>query len=157
MPADGDGASTSVRLIATDPALGLICERFSPNQKWISFLAVDSARGVSTVYVMPADGGPRTAITDGAWYDDKPRWSRDGRTLLFISNRGGLLNLWGRRVDPESGMPAGELFRLTAFDDLRRALPASLSRMEIAVSGARIFLPLVESTSRLWILDSVDR
>jgi len=146
-----------VRLIASDPNRTLICLRFSPNQRWISFIAADRQQGKSTIYVMPSSGGPWTAVTDGAWYDDKPRWSIDGRTLLFISNRGGLLNLWGLRFDPEAGRPIGEPFRVTAFDDLQRSLPLSLGQIEIAVASTRVFLPVRETTGKIWILDGVDK
>ena len=56
-----------VRVIASDPKSNLFNQRFSPNQRWITFLAHDLLyASTSTVYVVPAAGGPRRAITDGA-------------------------------------------------------------------------------------------
>ena len=77
-----------VQVIASDPARNLFNQRFSPDQRWITFLAHDlSHAATSTVYVEPAAGGPWRAITDGAWFDDKPRWGPDGHVLYFVSNR----------------------------------------------------------------------
>ena len=33
---------------------------------------------------------------------DKPRWAPDGRTLYFLTSRGGFYNLAGIRFDPDS-------------------------------------------------------
>jgi len=44
-------------------------------------------RRVSIIYVVPQSGGEWTQITEGKYFDDKPRWSPDGRTLYFLSNR----------------------------------------------------------------------
>ena len=112
---------------------------------------------VSRLYVMPATGGDWVPLTDGTSYDDKPRWSPNGRALLFVSDRGGLLNLWARPLDPTTGRPVGDVVRLTDFTDLSRRLSPRLGRMEIAVSNDRVFLPISETTGRIWTLDQVDR
>jgi Tol biopolymer transport system component len=40
-----------LRVVAADPARSLMCQRFSPDERWISFMAVDSGqRDVSTIY-----------------------------------------------------------------------------------------------------------
>ena len=94
----------SVRVIASDPKRNLFNQRFSPDQRWITFLAHDlSYASTSTVYVVPAAGGPWQAITDGSWFDDKPRWGPDGRILYFVSNRTGVANVWARRFDDATG------------------------------------------------------
>ena len=120
-------------------------------------MAISPGQKVSTLYVMPATGGPWTPMTEGNAYDDKPRWSPDGRTLYFISNRDGLMSLWARRFDPESGTPVGAPFRAKSFDNLQQRLAENLRQVEIAVSDKRIFLPITETTGKIWILDQVDR
>jgi hypothetical protein len=66
-------ANAPVRLLAADPGYNLFEQRFSPDQRRISFIAVNGAdAGVSTVFVMPVSGGAWKAITDGTSYDDKP-------------------------------------------------------------------------------------
>ena len=46
------------------------------------------------LYTMPATGGNATAITKGMAYDVHPRYSPDGRKILFISDRDGADNVW---------------------------------------------------------------
>jgi Tol biopolymer transport system component len=151
-------AAPEVRVIASDPGRDLICQRFSPDGRWISFMASDMRNAqVSTLYVMPAAGGAWTPLTTGTSYDDKPRWSPDGRAVYFVSNRGGLLDVWGRRFDPANGRPIGEPFRVSNFSDPKRLVARDLGRVEIAVAADQLFLPITESSSQIWLLDNVSR
>src|SRR5262249_1591932 len=76
----------------------------SPNGRWIVFEAVaNSPNPESTLYVVSASGGAWTRITDSKQWDDKPRWSPDGRTIYFVSRRGGFFNVWGIHFDPAVG------------------------------------------------------
>ena len=69
MPVGTHGVA-DVRLIASDATRSLLCQRFSPDERWISFMALDyKQRDVSTIYVMPAAGGPWIQITDGKKQD----------------------------------------------------------------------------------------
>ncbi|MFI5310449.1 MAG: amidohydrolase family protein [Gemmatimonadales bacterium] len=46
------------------------------------------------LYTLPIAGGKATRITSGMAWDCMPRWSPDGRTIAFISDRDGGDNLW---------------------------------------------------------------
>src|SRR5688500_2815583 len=46
------------------------------------------------IYTMPATGGKATAITKGIAFDTHPRFSPDGKKILFTSDRTGSENLW---------------------------------------------------------------
>jgi Tol biopolymer transport system component/DNA-binding winged helix-turn-helix (wHTH) protein len=152
---DGD---PSVRVIASDPKRNLFNQRFSPDQRWITFLAHDlSYASTSTVYVTPAAGGAWRAITDGAWFDDKPRWGPDGRILYFVSNRSGVTNVWGRRFDSSTGSPIGEPFPVTSFRSAQFQLTPRTVQMDIAFTATHLLLPMNESRSEIWMLDHVDR
>jgi Tol biopolymer transport system component/DNA-binding winged helix-turn-helix (wHTH) protein len=159
MPATASpGDDIRVRVVAADPARNLFEQRFSPDQRWISFIAVNrSDAAVSTIFVVPVAGGRWIPITEGAAYDDKPHWAPDGRTLYFVSNREGLFNVWGRRVDVSTGLPAGDPFRVTSFNSPRETIAEQLSQMQIAVTARRLFLPLTENAGELWLLDNVNR
>jgi Tol biopolymer transport system component len=155
---DDSQATGSVRILATDATHNLFEQRFSPDQRWISFIAVDAAdAGVSRVFIMPASGGPWKAITDGSSYDDKPHWAPDGRTIYFVSHRDGVLNVWGRRFDPSTGEASGPIFQVTSFNSPRQMICGQLANMQIAVTKNRLILPITETESELWILDGVDR
>jgi dipeptidyl aminopeptidase/acylaminoacyl peptidase len=150
--------SASIRVLTTTPTLNLFEQRFSPDQRWISFIAVNAAdAGASTLFVMPAGGGPWKAVTDGASYDDKPHWAPDGRTIYFVSPRNGVLSVWARRFDAATGTPIGGIFQVTSFNSPRQMISAQLSQMQIAVANTRLFLPITETQSELWILEDVDR
>ena len=46
------------------------------------------------IYTMPITGGKATAITKGIAFDTHPRYSPDGKKILFTSDRSGSENLW---------------------------------------------------------------
>ena len=105
---------------------------------------------------MPAGGGRWTPITEGRAYDDKPQWAADGKTLYFVSNRQGVLNVWGRRFDTASGEPVSTPFRVTDFKRRGQTISAQLGPMQIAVTSKHLILPITEATGELWMLENVD-
>jgi Tol biopolymer transport system component/imidazolonepropionase-like amidohydrolase len=46
------------------------------------------------IYTLPVTGGTAKAISSGPAWDTHPRYSPDGRTILFISDRNGMDNMW---------------------------------------------------------------
>lgn len=54
---------------------------------------------VGDLYVMPISGGKARRLTDGPAFDAQPRYSPDGRSILFVSDRTGAENLWALDVD----------------------------------------------------------
>ena len=46
------------------------------------------------LYVMPIEGGPARAIASGIAWDMQPKFSPDGRSIAFTSDRGGGDNIW---------------------------------------------------------------
>ncbi len=51
------------------------------------------------LYLMPITGGRATALTRGMGFDAQPRFSPDGRRIVFVSDRSGGYNLWTISVD----------------------------------------------------------
>jgi Tol biopolymer transport system component len=149
---------SSVRVIASDPKRNLFNQRFSPDQRWITFLAHDLLyASTSTVYVTSSVGGPWRAITEGAWFDDKPRWGPDGQVLYFVSNRTGVANVWGRRFNETTGTPIGEPFPVTSFRSAQFVLTPRTVQMDIGITATHLLLPMSESRSEIWMLDQIDR
>lgn len=58
---------------------------------------------VGDLYVMPIAGGRARRLTSGPAFDAQPRYSPDGRSILFVSDRSGSENLWA--LDVDSGVP----------------------------------------------------
>lgn len=151
-------AETQMRVVTYHPEENLYQARFSPDDRWISFCAAKvTEAGVSSISVVPAAGGEWTRITEGKYFDDKPRWSPDGRTLYFISNRTGFFNLWGIRFNPASGKAEGNPFRVTTFDNPSQMILDDVRFMEIAITTNRLILPIMEASGGIWILDNVER
>src|ERR687894_83935 len=49
---------------------------------------------VGDIYTLPVAGGKATRVTDGMAMDAQPRWSPDGRQIVFISDRDGSDDVW---------------------------------------------------------------
>lgn len=89
--------------------------RISPDGKHVLFtVGWSRAAGepeVSVIYIVPADGtGPARPFILGNGTDASPRWSPDGRTVAFISNRNSPLagDLSKAVVSVSDASPAGE-------------------------------------------------
>jgi Tol biopolymer transport system component/DNA-binding winged helix-turn-helix (wHTH) protein len=155
---DGNNVAPHLKVLVRDPAKHLFGPRLSPDQKWISFVAVDVNGSTNArVYVAPMTSGPWIEITDGQSFGDKPRWSPDGRTLYFVSDTGGHLNIRGRRFDPVEGRAAGTSFPVTTFETSRHGLPSTVTQIEYAIAEHRLFLPVTDREGEIWILDQVDK
>jgi hypothetical protein len=106
---------------------------------------------------MPAAGGPWTRITDGKHWDDKPRWSPDGRKIYFVSGRGGFFNVWGIHFDFSKGKPVGEPFRVTAFENPAMMLADWIPNVGFSLTQDKLVLTMEERSGSIWVLDNVDR
>jgi Tol biopolymer transport system component len=146
------------RVLIAEPGHQFWQGRFSPDGRWILFNAQSrKVAGVSVLGVMPSSGGKWTPLTDARLWADKGRWSPDGRTIYFISNRNGaFFDVWGIRFDPDSGRAIGEEFRVTRNDSPGRTVEAS-GASELGVSSTRIVVPIVEAKGSVWLLDGVSR
>ncbi len=51
------------------------------------------------LYTLPIGGGKATRITEGMAFDAQPRFSPDGESIVFISDRSGGDNVWTMRLD----------------------------------------------------------
>jgi Tol biopolymer transport system component/DNA-binding winged helix-turn-helix (wHTH) protein len=151
-------AEAAAQKIISNPDYDLFQPHFSPDGRWIVFEAISNGSTPgSALYIIPAVGGSWIRITDGKSWDDKPRWSPDGKMIYFVSGRGGLFNVWGIRFDPVKGKPFGEPFRVTAFERPALMIPQRIPWVEISLTQHRLALNLVQMTGNIWMLDNVDR
>jgi Tol biopolymer transport system component len=51
------------------------------------------------LYTLPMSGGRATRLTSGLPYDAQPRFSPDGKSIVFVSDRDGGNNIWTLSVD----------------------------------------------------------
>jgi hypothetical protein len=130
----------------------------SPDDRWVVFGAGSNSQNIeSSLFVVPASGGPSTRITDGRYWDDKPRWSPDGRTIYFVSGPGGFFNVWGIRFDPAVGKPVGQPFQVTKFDSPRLMIPRFIPPVGLSLTQDKLVLTMAQESGNIWVLDNVDR
>jgi len=148
------------KLVASDAKTNLWQAQFSPDGHWIVFEAEGTAQGVhrSALYVTPAAGsGSWTTITDGKRWDDKPRWSPDGRIIYFLSERRGFFNVWGIHFDPVKGKPEGEPFQVTAFDNPRLMVAEVMPDVGLSLTQDQLVVTVAQVSGSIWVLDNVDQ
>jgi serine/threonine protein kinase len=68
----------------------------SPDGKRLAFTTV---RPQEDLYVVAAEGGTPTQVTDDREFDRYPSWVPDGERILFESDRGKKYEMWGIRPD----------------------------------------------------------
>ena len=75
--------------------------QWSPDSKWLAFLYNAHHRYLQDIGIVEIATGRITNITDSGYSEDRPIWSRDGRALLFVSDRLGRRNHggWGSDQD----------------------------------------------------------
>ena len=63
----------------------------SPDEKWILFVRstvkVEEDSYESHIWIVPSSGGEPKQFTYSAGSDSNPFWSKDGKTIYFLSNR----------------------------------------------------------------------
>jgi len=76
----------------------------SPDGRFIAF-SDGPPEGSRDVYILSTDGSSKVSLTDHPADDKEPRWSPDGRHIVFLSLRHGSWALWSQAV--KDGRPEG--------------------------------------------------
>jgi Tol biopolymer transport system component/DNA-binding winged helix-turn-helix (wHTH) protein len=157
-------AETQLREIASDRDYNLYPHGFSPDDRWVAFNAIRFAKpnsrfqgNLSTIYIVPTSGGKWIRLAEGQYWDDKPRWSHDGQTIYFISDRTGFFNVWGIRFDPVIGKPVGAPFQVTTFDGPSKMILPFPGPMGFMLARDRLVLSIKEVSGSIWALENMDR
>jgi dipeptidyl aminopeptidase/acylaminoacyl peptidase len=65
--------------------------QLSPDARWVAYvvseLSPDGTDYNTDIWLVSPDGGEPRRLTNSPVADENPRWSRDGRTLAFLSDR----------------------------------------------------------------------
>ena len=85
----------------------------------------ESNKNFTNLWIVPIDGGEPRRLTSARASDTAPRWSPDGRTIAFISDRGGSSQVW--TIDTAGG----EARQVTD-------LPVDVDNVQWSPDGARL-------------------
>ena len=146
--------------LVNSPDRNLVRARFSPDERWISFVQHVPGAGRSRVYIIPfAEGTVSSpdqwiAVTDDSSFYDKPVWSPDGNLMYFTSDRDGFRCIWAQRLDPKTKRPVGGAFEIYHSHNARRSLlNAAVIPLELHVAPGRLLFHLGENTGNIWMVE----
>lgn len=97
------------------------------------------------LYTLPIAGGNAQALSRGPGYDYHPRFSPDGKTIAFTSDRGGMENLW--LVDADGKNPRALTSEKDAYVRSAAWTPDGVYLVARKVESKRAGIPPVE----LWM------
>jgi Tol biopolymer transport system component len=80
---------------AVKQAKGILAPAISPDGKYIAFVALNQ------LYLLQIGKSTPRALTHDAFYKQGPAWSPDGRWLAYVSDKGGIENIY--LLDPKTG------------------------------------------------------
>jgi Tol biopolymer transport system component/serine/threonine protein kinase len=129
-----DVASGQQRQLANVDA---VLPSWSPNGHRIAYTTRGAIAGSTRLDIWTVDrsGGPPVAVTTDGASNWNPVWAPDGKSLYFVSGRGGPINLWRVAIDEASGMPAGAPEAVTTPSPFVAHLTISSDGSRIAYSS----------------------
>ena len=137
------------------PDYDLYKPRFSPDGRWIGFIA-ETAPGRLRVFVAPFEADRPPAEKDwigvtGEHRHDKPEWSPDGNLLYFTSDRDGFQCIWAQRLT-SAKQPVGPPLEIYHSHSARRSLTnVGVKPLELAVGPDKLVFTQGEITGNIWM------
>jgi Tol biopolymer transport system component len=121
---------------------------WSPHGQRIAYWSVPTGGGRRILWTVAAEGGKPVQVTNDDHINWDPVWAPDGRSLFFVSDRSGSMNVWRVPVDEGSGRVLGEPQPVTTSSQ-------SLGLLSVSRDGRRIVCATDERKSNLerWPLD----
>ena len=146
-----------VRLIATGPDLHSCA--WSPDGARIAcvsgngfYVTVGATAGVgpmfgnlapSRIVLVSAGGGRAEPVTDGGSLHQSPAWSRDARTLYFVSNREGPRDVYALDVSARASKDRKPVRVTTGMD---------AQSIDLARDGGRVVYAVYASSANVWAI-----
>jgi Tol biopolymer transport system component len=140
--AQDDSAAKAAAKNKTLPLIATRSLRFTATEgTWISLDVSPDGRTIlfellGDLYTMPIAGGTATRITSGQAFDMQPRYSPDGKSIVFVSDRNGSENLWIADADGRNA----RALTTTERQDYLSPVWGPDSRYVIATKGSQLWL-----------------
>src|SRR3990172_7880232 len=126
--------SASARPITFDDLYGMPRSRearISPNGEQIVFVLTTTDPKTNTreshIWLMNADGSSQRQLTQGTGEESSPRWTVDGKSILFLAGRNDQTQVWRLRLD------GGESYPVTA-------VPTEVSGFTLSPDGRQVLI-----------------
>jgi len=151
-----DMASGGKSPFLSKPGSPLDQAQISPDGRAVAFVVRMSA-DQSQIVVAPLQGGiavpPNqwiTAVASPGW-NDKPRWSADGRTIYFYSTRDSFPCIWRQRLDPANLRPVDRPLVVLDLHDPEFSLKqVSRGAFNLSVAHNLMVLNIATSKANIW-------
>lgn len=131
---------------------------WSPDSEYLLFTATMNGanKQVYAVHLPRSTGvaeGPWVLLTPESQHAERPRWSEDGKTFYYLSNRDGYLCVWGQRFASGEKAPFDKPFPVMHYHDYPRFSPNKADPLSRGFSVARgsIYLNVGEEVESLWV------
>ncbi len=147
--------SMSATAFLEDPEFDLWEGHFSHDGRWVAFNSVKDNKS-SRIFIAPFRKTlvPRSewiAVTRGDW-DDKPRFSVDGKLIFFVTGRDGPRRLWAQKLRSDM-RPDGKPVAVYP-PELRAPV---ISHDGISVGAGLVVFTRSESAGNIWLLEPARR
>jgi serine/threonine protein kinase/dipeptidyl aminopeptidase/acylaminoacyl peptidase len=154
-----DVSSGETNTLISHAQYNLYQSNSSPDGRWVAFLAhIDTLH--ARLFIVPFRPGPEaseevpgdwTPVTGGQARDDKPRWSPDGNSLYFISDRDGFLCFWAQQLDAATKRPVGPPLAIYHLHSASRSIMnVGLAALEPALARDLMAFNVAETTGNVW-------
>ena len=117
---------------------------FSPDGRLLTYAAADQPSGeAGSIHAIDLGSGRERTLVTGPARNAYPAWAPDGRSLVFLSDRAGTLDLW--RIDVADGEPTGSAQML-------KANLGDITGLQITRDGT-IWYGLAKGTTDIYVAD----
>jgi Tol biopolymer transport system component len=146
--------------VARSARYGIDQAQFAPDGAWMSVLAYIDPNH-TRILAIPLRNGAAVSedqwipITDGASWDDRPRWSLRGNLIYFYSRRDGFGCIWKQAVDPATRKPVGPPLAMHHFHSTGLSIMhMRLDRLGLSVAADKLAFNLLEVKGNLWMMQT---
>jgi Tol biopolymer transport system component len=127
---------------------GLLVAFVSGNRDFVLSETLLGNVAPAVIRVVPVEGGEAQTVTEPEALSVSPAWLPEGRSLLYVSNRGGVRDIWHQRLTRNGGR-SGDPERLTTG--------LGAHGVSVAADGRRITYSAFSLTSNVWSLALPER